>query len=31
MVGLTFMIIPLTIMCCFNDDHTLGDTSEAVT
>ncbi|CAL8471361.1 g10903 [Coccomyxa elongata] len=27
--GLTFMVLPLSIMCFFNDDRTLGDISEA--
>ena len=27
--GLTFMVLPLSIMCFFNDDRTLGDISDA--
>ena len=29
LVGLSLMIVPVAVMCCFNDDRSLGDSSEA--
>ena len=29
LVGLSLMIVPVVVMCCFNDDKSLGESSEA--
>ena len=29
LVGLSLMIVPVAVMCCFNDDKSLGESSEA--
>ena len=29
LVGLSLMIVPVAVMCCFNDDRSLGESSEA--
>ena len=29
LVGLSLMVVPVVVMCCFNDDRSLGESSEA--
>ena len=29
LVGLSLMVVPVVVMCCFNDDKSLGESSEA--
>ena len=28
-MGLSLMTVPVAVMCCFNDDRSLGESSEA--